>query len=90
MSDVASKVVNRFTIAVLRLDSIHNYKSSPVPSSVSSHGGVGKCYCSISLPGDEPSTALRIQVQLATLSPDLVHQLTWGRFVNTHGGNGRM
>ncbi len=33
--------------------------------------------------------ALRIQVQLATLSPDLVHQLTWGRFVNTHGGNGR-
>ncbi len=28
--------------------------------------------------------ALRIQVQLATLS---VHQLTWGRFVNTHGGN---
>ena len=33
--------------------------------------------------------ALRIQVQLATLSPHMVHQLTWGRFVNTHGGNGR-
>ena len=27
--------------------------------------------------------ALRLQLQLATLSPDLVHQLTWGRFVNT-------
>ncbi len=33
--------------------------------------------------------ALRLQIQLATLSPDLVHQLTWGRFVNTHGGKGR-
>ena len=32
--------------------------------------------------------ALRLQFQLATLSPDLVHQLTWGRFVNTHGGPG--
>lgn len=32
--------------------------------------------------------ALRLQLQLATLSPDLVHQLTWGRFVNTHGGPG--
>ena len=30
--------------------------------------------------------ALRLQFQLASLSPDLVHQLTWGRFVNTHGG----
>ena len=33
--------------------------------------------------------ALRLQFQLASLSPDLVHQLTWGRFVNTHGGLGR-
>ena len=32
--------------------------------------------------------ALRLQFQLASLSPDLVHQLTWGRFVNTHGGLG--
>ena len=32
--------------------------------------------------------ALRLQLQLATLFPDLVHQLTWGRFVNTHGGPG--
>ena len=32
--------------------------------------------------------ALRLQLQLATPSPDLVHQLTWGRFVNTHGGPG--
>lgn len=31
---------------------------------------------------------LRLQLQLATLSPDLVHQLIWGRFVNTHGGPG--
>ena len=33
--------------------------------------------------------ALRLQLQLATLPPHLVHQLTWGRFVNTHGGIGR-
>ena len=33
--------------------------------------------------------ALRLQLQLATLSPPLVHQLTWGRFVNTQGGKGR-
>ena len=32
--------------------------------------------------------ALKLQLQLATLPPDLVHQLTWGRFVNTHGGPG--
>ena len=32
--------------------------------------------------------ALRLQFQLATLPPDLVHQLTWGRFINTHGGPG--
>ena len=32
--------------------------------------------------------ALRLQFQLATLQPYLVHQLTWGRFVNTHGGKG--
>ena len=32
--------------------------------------------------------ALRLQLQLATLPPDLIHQLTWGRFVNTHGGPG--
>ncbi len=30
--------------------------------------------------------ALRIQIQLATLSPDLVHQLTWE---SSHGGKGR-
>eukprot|EP00731_Ephydatia_muelleri_P013473 Em0007g783a len=34
--------------------------------------------------------ALRLQFQLATLQPYLVHQLTWGRFVNTHGGKGNM
>ena len=33
--------------------------------------------------------ALVLQFQLASLPPDLVHQLTWGRFVNTHGGPGR-
>ena len=33
--------------------------------------------------------ALTLQFQLATLSPSLVHQLTWGRFINTHGGRGR-
>ena len=32
--------------------------------------------------------ALRLQFQLATLPPYHVHQLTWGRFVNTHGGLG--
>ena len=32
--------------------------------------------------------ALRLQLQLATLPPDLVHQLIWGRFVNTDGGPG--
>ncbi len=33
--------------------------------------------------------ALTLQFQLATLSPSLVHQLTWGRFINMHGGRGR-
>ena len=33
--------------------------------------------------------ALRLQFQLATLQPYLMHQLTWGRFANTHGGKGR-
>ena len=33
--------------------------------------------------------ALRLQFQLHTLQPYLVHQLTWGRFINTHGGKGR-
>ena len=33
--------------------------------------------------------ALRLQFQLATLQPYLSHQLTWGRFINTHGGLGR-
>ena len=32
--------------------------------------------------------ALRLQLQLITLQPTLVHQLTWGRFVNTQGGKG--
>ena len=32
---------------------------------------------------------LTLQFQLATLRPSLVHQLTWGRFINTHGGIGR-
>ena len=32
---------------------------------------------------------LRLQFQIqATLSPDLAHQLTWNRFINTHGGPG--
>ncbi len=33
--------------------------------------------------------ALRLQCDLAYLPPPLVHQLTWGRTVNTHGGSGR-
>ena len=33
--------------------------------------------------------ALHLQFQLKTLHPYLVHQLTWGRFINTHGGKGR-
>jgi len=33
--------------------------------------------------------SLRVQFQLATLPPHLVSQLTWDRFVNTHGGTGR-
>ena len=33
--------------------------------------------------------ALRLQFQLVTLQPYLVHQLMWGRFVNTHGGKGQ-
>ena len=33
--------------------------------------------------------ALRLQFQVATLPPHLSHQLTWGRFINTHGGKGR-
>ena len=33
--------------------------------------------------------ALRLQFQLVTLQPNLAHQLTWGRFVNIHGGKGR-
>ncbi len=32
---------------------------------------------------------LRLQFQLASLPPHLISQLTWDRFVNTHGGNGR-
>lgn len=32
--------------------------------------------------------ALCLQLQLATLSPHLVHHLTWGRFVNTCGTAG--
>ena len=32
---------------------------------------------------------LRLQFQIATLQPHLSHQLTWGRFINTHGGKGR-
>ncbi len=33
--------------------------------------------------------ALRLQFQVTTLQPYLSHQLTWGRFINTHGGQGR-
>ena len=33
--------------------------------------------------------ALRLQFQLAVLPPHLVQQLTWGHFINTHGGLGR-
>ena len=33
--------------------------------------------------------ALTLLFQLIVLPPPLVHQLTWGRFVNTHGGPGR-
>ncbi len=115
VSDVASKVVDRFTIvseAVLRLpvedssDRVHNY--SRVLCHVASLAfeftdawtegdGVRVLRCwkvlllhfFVGRRTKYALEALRIQVQLATLSPDLVHQLTWGRFVNTHGGNGR-
>ena len=33
--------------------------------------------------------ALRLQFQLASLSPQAAHQVMWNRFVNTHGGSGR-
>ena len=33
--------------------------------------------------------ALRLKLNLALLSPKVVHELTWNRFVNTHGGQGR-
>ncbi len=33
--------------------------------------------------------ALRLQFHVATLPPYLFHQLTWGRFINTHGRKGR-
>ncbi len=32
--------------------------------------------------------ALRLQFQLASLPPHLVSQISWDRFINTHGGNG--
>ncbi len=32
--------------------------------------------------------SLRLQFQLASLPPHIVSQLTWDRFVNTHGGSG--
>lgn len=31
---------------------------------------------------------LRLKFQLASLPPHLISQLTWDRFINTHGGNG--
>ncbi len=103
VSDVASKVVNRFTIvseAVLRLP-VEQLQSGTVPSRVPSHGVhrclewrwwcesspvLEKCCCSISLPGDEPSTHWGSQDSGAVgyLSPHFVHQR---RFVNTHGWN---
>jgi len=33
--------------------------------------------------------ALRLQIQLKTLSPNLAHQVKWHRFVNTRGGLGK-
>lgn len=33
--------------------------------------------------------AMRLQVQLSCLPSHLVHQITWDRFANTHGGLGR-
>lgn len=33
--------------------------------------------------------ALRLQIQLVTLSPNLAHQVMWNRFVNVRGGLGR-
>ncbi len=50
------------------------------------------CYSTSLLVGNQSMhcmEALRIPFQLATLSPDLVHQLTWDRFVCSHGGKGR-
>ncbi len=115
VSDVASKVVDRFTIiseAVLRLtvkdcnDRVHNYSrvlchlsslAMEFTDAWSEGDGVRvlRCWKVLLLhffAGRRTKyalEALRIQVQLATLSPHMVHQLTWGRFVNTHGGNGR-
>ena len=114
VSDIASKVVDRFTIvseAVLGLplfdcnDRVHNY------SRVLCHAAsLTMEFTDAWSEGDGPRVlrcwkvfllhffaarktkyaleALRIQTQLATLSPDLVHQLTWGRFVNSHGSKG--
>lgn len=33
--------------------------------------------------------AMRLQIQLLSLPSQLVHQIIWDRFVNTHGGMGR-
>ena len=33
--------------------------------------------------------AVKLQLQLMSLPPRLVNQITWGRFVNSHGGLGR-
>ena len=54
--------------------------------------GVGSCVCITSMQRGRLKhalEALRLQFQLATLQHNLVHQLTWGRFVNTQGGKGR-
>ncbi len=100
MSDVASKVVDRFTIvseAVLRLlvedsnDRVHNYSrvlchlaslAMEFTDTWTEGNGVRVLWCCKVMllhffAGKRTKYALEaLRIQLATLSPDLVHQLT--------------
>ena len=99
VSDIASKVVDRFTIvseAVLGLPPCDcNDRVScamqlllPWSSDAWSEGDsprVLRCWFFAVRKTKYALEALRIQIQLATLSPDLVHQLTLCGFANSHG-----
>lgn len=59
-------------------------------------GERGKCVWKLLMPHFKAAghtkyalQALRLQMQLVTLSPNLAHQVTWNRFVNIRGGLGR-